>query len=78
MRDAVRATTAAPTYFYPLVQGSLVHSDGALLANNPTAIAIHEAKVLGTTQRLRKRQRHIGRQRHLERQRHIRGQRGPH
>jgi calcium-independent phospholipase A2-gamma len=45
VREAVRATTAAPTYFYPLVKGGMVHSDGALLANNPTAIAIHEAKV---------------------------------
>lgn len=45
VREAIRATTAAPTYFYPLVRGGMVHSDGALLANNPTAIAIHEAKV---------------------------------
>jgi len=45
-RDALRATTAAPTYFYPLVRAGQVHSDGALLANNPTAIAIHEAKIL--------------------------------
>ena len=45
MREAIRATTAAPTYFYPLVRRGMVHSDGALLANNPTAIAIHEAKV---------------------------------
>ena len=47
VREAIRATTAAPTYFYPLVKEGLVHSDGALLANNPTAIAIHEAKVRG-------------------------------
>lgn len=47
VREAIRATTAAPTYFYPLVRRGMVHSDGALLANNPTAIAIHEAKVGG-------------------------------
>ncbi|EKU21866.1 calcium-independent phospholipase a2-gamma [Nannochloropsis gaditana CCMP526] len=46
VREAIRATTAAPTYFYPLVRGGMVHSDGALLANNPTAIAIHEAKII--------------------------------
>lgn len=46
IRDALRATTAAPTYFYPLVRQGMVHSDGALLANNPTSIAIHEAKIL--------------------------------
>ena len=46
LRDAIRATTAAPTVFVPLVQDGLVYCDGSLFANNPTAIALHEARSL--------------------------------
>ena len=43
---AVRATTAAPTFFTPVSLGSGLYCDGALVANNPTAIAVQEAKSL--------------------------------
>ena len=46
LRDAIRATTAAPTVFVPLVQDGLVYCDDSLFANNPTAIALHEARSL--------------------------------
>lgn len=42
---AIRATTAAPTFFTPVHWGSGLYCDGALVANNPTAIAMQEAKV---------------------------------
>jgi patatin-like phospholipase/acyl hydrolase len=42
---AVRATTAAPTFFTPVNWQSGLYCDGALVANNPTAIAMQEAKV---------------------------------
>ena len=41
---AVRATTAAPTYFTPVQWEGGLYCDGALVANNPTAIALQEAK----------------------------------
>lgn len=44
-RMAVRATTAAPTYFTPVQFEGGLYCDGALVANNPTAIALQEAKV---------------------------------
>ena len=42
---AVRATTAAPTFFTPVPWEGGLFCDGALVANNPTAIALQEAKV---------------------------------
>jgi predicted acylesterase/phospholipase RssA len=42
---AVRATSAAPTFFTPVPWEGGLFCDGALVANNPTAIAIEEAKV---------------------------------
>ncbi|CAM9866954.1 unnamed protein product [Phaeothamnion confervicola] len=46
VREALRATTAAPTYFSPLRWGDMLYCDGALLANNPTALAINEAQLI--------------------------------
>lgn len=43
---AVRATTAAPTFFTPVVWEGSLFCDGGLVANNPTAIALQEAKLL--------------------------------
>lgn len=45
-RAALRATTAAPTFFKPVMMGSEMYSDGGLIASNPTAIALHEARTL--------------------------------
>jgi predicted patatin/cPLA2 family phospholipase len=42
---AIRATTAAPTFFTPVQWENGLYCDGALVANNPTAIALQEAKV---------------------------------
>lgn len=47
---AVRATTAAPTFFTPVPWEGGLYCDGALVANNPTAIAIEEAKVSNPSQ----------------------------
>eukprot|EP01031_Cornospumella_fuschlensis_P023912 gene23912-28955_t len=43
---AVRATTAAPTFFTPVLYEGGLYCDGALVANNPTALALQEAKRL--------------------------------
>jgi hypothetical protein len=42
---AVRATSAAPTFFTPVQWNGTFYGDGALVANNPTAIALQEIKV---------------------------------
>ena len=42
---AIKATTAAPTFFKPVLFEDNIYCDGALVANNPTAIALQEAKV---------------------------------
>ena len=42
---AIRSTTAAPTFFTPVHWEDGLYFDGALVANNPTAIAMQEAKV---------------------------------
>ena len=41
---AIRATTAAPTFFTPVQWEGGLYCDGALVANNPTALALQEAK----------------------------------
>jgi len=43
---AIRATTAAPTFFTPIQFEGGLYCDGALVANNPTAVALQEAKAL--------------------------------
>ena len=45
----LRASTAAPTFFDPYVNPNRPqerHLDGALYANNPTAVALHEVRAL--------------------------------
>mmetsp|Transcript_27043 Transcript_27043/g.38081 ORF Transcript_27043/g.38081 Transcript_27043/m.38081 type:complete len:512 (-) Transcript_27043:35-1570(-) len=45
-RIGLRASTAAPTVFKPVSMGGEIYCDGAVVASNPTAIAIHEARTL--------------------------------
>lgn len=44
--EAVRATAAAPGYFDPVIKDQLHLVDGAMIYNNPIALAIMEAKAL--------------------------------
>lgn len=46
VRDVLRATTAAPTYFNPAVIGEKEYADGGLFATSPTMCAYAEAKSL--------------------------------
>ena len=45
-KTSIRASTAAPTFFTPVQWEGGLYCDGALVANNPTAIAVQEAKAL--------------------------------
>ncbi|XP_076448406.1 calcium-independent phospholipase A2-gamma-like [Babylonia areolata] len=44
--EVIRASSAAPGYYEDFCLDNYVHSDGGLLANNPTALAIHESNLL--------------------------------
>lgn len=43
-KAAMRATTAAPTVFKPVLMSEELFCDGGMVASNPAAIAIHEAR----------------------------------
>lgn len=45
-RAALRATTAAPTVFKPVLMGGELYCDGGIVASNPSAVAIHEARTI--------------------------------
>ncbi len=46
VKDAARATSAAPTYFAPLIKDGQILVDGGVIANNPALFAYIEAKKL--------------------------------
>lgn len=46
VREAVRATTAAPTFYTPAIIGGMQYVDGAVLAANPACIALAEAAAI--------------------------------
>ncbi|KAK3581256.1 hypothetical protein CHS0354_032982 [Potamilus streckersoni] len=46
MWEVIRASSAAPGYFEEFVLGDYVHQDGGILSNNPTAVGLHECKLL--------------------------------
>ena len=50
--EAVQCSSAAPGYFAEVQLGTVVHQDGGVLANNPTAIAIHEARQIWPNEEL--------------------------
>lgn len=45
-RYALRASTAAPTVFKPVMMGGEMYCDGGIVASNPAAVAVHEARAL--------------------------------
>ncbi|XP_013074160.2 calcium-independent phospholipase A2-gamma-like [Biomphalaria glabrata] len=44
--EVIRASSAAPGYFDSFTLDEDIHEDGGILTNNPTALAIHECRLL--------------------------------
>lgn len=44
--EALRASSAAPTFFSEIKINGELHADGAIVANNPAAVALHEVKCM--------------------------------
>lgn len=45
-RFALRASTAAPTVFKPVMMAGEIYADGGIVSSNPCALAIHEVRSL--------------------------------
>ncbi|CRL07781.1 CLUMA_CG020735, isoform A [Clunio marinus] len=50
--EVCRCSSAAPTFFGDFVLDNIVHQDGGILYNNPSCVAIHEAKLLWPDQKV--------------------------
>lgn len=44
--EGLRASSAAPTFFSEIRINGELHADGAIVANNPTAVALHETRCM--------------------------------
>lgn len=50
--EVVRASSAAPAYFGDFPLNGELHQDGGVLFNNPTAVALHEAKLIWPNEKI--------------------------
>ncbi|XP_061178689.1 calcium-independent phospholipase A2-gamma-like [Saccostrea echinata] len=44
--ECIRASSAAPGFYKPFILDEYIHQDGGIMHNNPTAVALHECKLL--------------------------------